>query len=85
MASFRDRELFFWSSENHCVYLTLCSILSGLKELYSVLKPYLLRRTKANVLKDLPDKSEVILYHGLTCLQKKLYKAILTKDLGKFI
>ena len=28
-------------------------------------------------------KSEVILYTGLSTLQKKLYKAILTKDLGE--
>ena len=31
---------------------------------------------------DLPEKSEVILYTGLSALQKKYYKAILTKDLG---
>ena len=35
------------------------------------------------VLLDLPMKSEVILYCGLSALQKKYYKAILTKDLGK--
>ena len=28
-------------------------------------------------------KSEVILYSGLSALQKKYYKAILMKDLGK--
>ena len=33
-------------------------------------------------MKDLPTKSEVILYHGMSALQKKYYKAILTKDLG---
>lgn len=32
------------------------------------------------MLLDLPLKSEVILYTGLSALQKKLYKAILTKD-----
>ena len=31
---------------------------------------------------DLPSKTEVVLYHGLSALQKKFYKAILTKDLG---
>ena len=35
------------------------------------------------MLRDLPQKSEVILFHGLTGLQKKLYKAILMKDLGR--
>lgn len=34
------------------------------------------------VLLDLPVKSEVILYTALSALQKKMYKAILTKDLG---
>ena len=34
------------------------------------------------VLQDLPVKSEVILYTGLSVLQKKLYKAILMKDTG---
>ena len=28
-------------------------------------------------------KSEVILYTGLSALQKKCYKAILTKDIGE--
>ena len=56
------------------------------EELHDVLRPYLLRRTKCGVLKDLPEKSDVILYHGLSKLQKKLYKAILTKDIGeKFV
>jgi hypothetical protein len=53
-------------------------------ELHDVLKPFLLRRIKAEVVKDLPVKSEVILYHGLSDVQKKYYKAILTKDLGKY-
>lgn len=35
------------------------------------------------VLLDLPVKSEVILYTGLSALQKKLYKAVLMKDTGK--
>lgn len=53
-----------------------------IEELHELLKPYLLRRKKENVLKDLPERSDVVLYHGLSALQKKLYKAILTKDLG---
>jgi len=36
------------------------------------------------VLKDLPGKSEVVLAHGISKLQAKLYKGILTKDLGRF-
>ena len=52
-------------------------------ELHELLVPFLLRRVKSQVLKDLPHRSEVILFHGLSALQKKYYKAILTKDLGK--
>ncbi|XP_076113824.1 chromodomain-helicase-DNA-binding protein 1-like isoform X3 [Mytilus galloprovincialis] len=57
---------------------------SGMKELHSLLKPYLLRRTKDEVLKDLPKKSEIVMFHGISKLQKKLYKAILTKDISAF-
>ncbi|XP_062519744.1 chromodomain-helicase-DNA-binding protein 1-like isoform X2 [Corticium candelabrum] len=54
------------------------------RHLYALLNPFLLRRCKADVLKELPEKSEVVLYCGLTDLQRKLYKAILTKDVGAF-
>ncbi|KAL8602933.1 hypothetical protein ACOMHN_057243 [Nucella lapillus] len=54
------------------------------EELHGLLKPYLMRRTKAGVLKDLPEKSDVVLYHGLSTLQKRLYKAILMKDIEAF-
>ena len=43
---------------------------------------YITRPITIQVLLDLPEKSEVILYTGLSALQKKYYKAILTKDLG---
>ncbi|XP_019639122.1 PREDICTED: chromodomain-helicase-DNA-binding protein 1-like [Branchiostoma belcheri] len=54
------------------------------QELHTLLQPFLLRRVKSEVIKDLPKKSEVVLYHGLTSLQKKYYKAILMKDLDAF-
>ncbi|XP_022089651.1 chromodomain-helicase-DNA-binding protein 1-like [Acanthaster planci] len=53
-------------------------------DLHSILLPFLLRRTKNEVVLDIPKKSEVILYHGLSALQKKLYKAVLTKDYEAF-
>ncbi|XP_072016893.1 chromodomain-helicase-DNA-binding protein 1-like [Amphiura filiformis] len=53
-------------------------------DLHSILLPFLLRRTKSEVVLDLPKKSEVLLYHGLSALQKKLYKAVLTKDIEAF-
>lgn len=64
-------------------------LLTGASELHDLLKPYLLRRTKEVVLKDLPKKSDLVMYHGISKVQKKLYKALLTKDIskaaGKFI
>ncbi|XP_064600679.1 chromodomain-helicase-DNA-binding protein 1-like [Liolophura sinensis] len=53
-------------------------------ELHGILQPFLLRRVKNEVVKDLPQKSEIVLYHNLSSLQKKYYKAILTKDLEAF-
>lgn len=57
---------------------------SDFSELHQLLQPYLLRRTKEEVLKDLPGKTELVLYHGITALQKKLYKAVLVKDVEVF-
>lgn len=46
------------------------------------MQPFLLRRVKAQVATELPKKTEVVIYHGMSALQKKYYKAILMKDLG---
>ncbi|XP_051021977.1 chromodomain-helicase-DNA-binding protein 1-like [Acomys russatus] len=53
-------------------------------ELHRLLQPFLLRRVKAQVATELPKKTEVVMYHGLSALQKKYYKAILMKDLDAF-
>uniref|UniRef100_A0AAQ5X5D9 Chromodomain-helicase-DNA-binding protein 1-like n=1 Tax=Amphiprion ocellaris TaxID=80972 RepID=A0AAQ5X5D9_AMPOC len=53
-------------------------------ELQSVLEPFLLRRVKSEVAVDLPKKTELVVYHGMSALQKKYYKAVLTKDLEAF-
>ncbi|XP_072500692.1 chromodomain-helicase-DNA-binding protein 1-like isoform X1 [Notamacropus eugenii] len=53
-------------------------------ELHQLLQPFLLRRVKADVAPELPKKTEVVLYHGMSALQKKYYKAILMKDLDAF-
>lgn len=53
-------------------------------ELHRLLRPFLLRRVKAEVASELPGKTEVVLYHGLSALQKRCYKAILMKDLDAF-
>ena len=49
-------------------------------ELHDLLKPFLLRRTKNQVLKDLPALEEVIVNCNLTKTQKDVYKACLVKD-----
>uniref|UniRef100_A0A665SU11 Chromodomain helicase DNA binding protein 1-like n=1 Tax=Echeneis naucrates TaxID=173247 RepID=A0A665SU11_ECHNA len=46
--------------------------------------PFLLRRVKSEVAIDLPKKTELVVYHGLSALQKKYYKAILMKDQEAF-
>ncbi|XP_054996141.1 chromodomain-helicase-DNA-binding protein 1-like [Sorex araneus] len=53
-------------------------------ELHRLLQPFLLRRVKAEVAAELPEKTEVVIYHGMSALQKKYYKAILMKDLDAF-
>lgn len=63
--------------------LTVSLILPPAAELQSILEPFLLRRVKSEVAVDLPKKSELLVYHGMSALQKKYYKAILMKDLGE--
>ncbi|XP_074525310.1 chromodomain-helicase-DNA-binding protein 1-like [Halichoeres trimaculatus] len=53
-------------------------------ELQSILEPFLLRRVKSEVAVDLPKKTELVVYHGMSALQKKYYKAILMRDLDAF-
>ncbi|MGH0142092.1 UNVERIFIED_CONTAM: hypothetical protein FKN15_023028 [Acipenser sinensis] len=53
-------------------------------ELHSLLQPFLLRRVKMDVAAELPRKSELVVYHGMSAVQKKYYRAVLTKDLGAF-
>lgn len=52
----------------------------SLTELHSMLQPYFLRRTKAQVLKFLPSKNEVIVPVTMSALQRELYKTILSKN-----
>ena len=49
-------------------------------KLHEVLKPFLLRRLKADVEKRLPPKQELKLYVGLSAMQRQLYTKILMKD-----
>ena len=50
------------------------------KKLHDMLGPHMLRRLKADVLKNMPTKSEFIVRVELSAMQKKYYKFILTKN-----
>lgn len=50
-------------------------------ELYDIIRPYMLRRLKEDVEKDLPSKEETIIEVELTALQKKYYRAIYEKKI----
>ncbi|XP_066991467.2 chromodomain-helicase-DNA-binding protein Mi-2 homolog isoform X1 [Anabrus simplex] len=50
------------------------------KKLHKMLGPHMLRRLKADVLKSMPSKSEVIVRVELSPMQKKYYKDILARN-----
>jgi SWI/SNF-related matrix-associated actin-dependent regulator of chromatin subfamily A member 5 len=50
-------------------------------QLHKLLRPFMLRRLKADVEKSLPPKTETILFTGMSALQKSLYKQILLRDI----
>jgi superfamily II DNA or RNA helicase len=52
---------------------------AALVNLKKMLSPFILRRLKSNVLKELPPKTETVLFAGLDGEQKKLYFANLAK------
>ena len=52
------------------------------QKLHKILRPFLLRRLKSEVEKDLPPKKETRLFVGLSQMQKEWYKKILRKDLA---
>ncbi|KAG8945049.1 hypothetical protein FRC00_010282, partial [Tulasnella sp. 408] len=53
-----------------------------LSELHNLLKPYFLRRVKADVMTDLPPKNEVIVPISMAPLQKEVYRSILEKNMA---
>ena len=52
-----------------------------LSQLHKILRPFLLRRLKADVEKDLPPKREIKLMIGLTEMQRRWYSNILGKNI----
>jgi SWI/SNF-related matrix-associated actin-dependent regulator of chromatin subfamily A member 5 len=52
-----------------------------ISQLHKLLRPFMLRRLKADVEKSLPPKSETILFTGMSSVQKALYKQVLMRDI----
>lgn len=50
------------------------------KQLHAILRPFLIRRLKAEVEHSLPPKKETVLFTKLTSMQLNLYKDLLKKD-----
>ncbi len=51
-------------------------------KLHAQLRPYLLRRMKEDVAKNIPSKEETMIEVELTMLQKQYYRAVLEKNRG---
>jgi ATP-dependent DNA helicase len=58
---------------------------SVVTSLHAILKPFLLRRLKVDVEKDLPPKKEYLLYAPLTVQQKDIYQAIVSGNIRNFL
>lgn len=52
----------------------------NVNKLHDMIRPFFLRRTKAQVLSFLPPVAQIILPVSMTIVQKKLYKSILSKN-----
>lgn len=55
-----------------------------LAKLQQLLSKYIIRRTKEMVHINIPNSSELVIYHGITDIQKNLYRAVLTKNYQYF-
>ena len=51
-------------------------------KLHAILRPFLLRRVKSDVETDLPAKKEIILYAGMTDVQRKLHSELRERTLA---
>lgn len=52
------------------------------QDMAKILRPFLLRRIKQNVLTDLPPRADILIYHSLTGLQTQIYRTLLTRNAG---
>ena len=70
------------SGDTNAGLLNKSSIVTSL---HAILKPFLLRRLKVDVEKELPPKKEYLLYAPLTQQQKDIYQAIVSGQIRKFL
>lgn len=68
-----------WFDSNDC----LRGNTSIVTRLHDILRPFMLRRIKADVEKTLLPKIELKLFVGMTLLQRETYKKVLAKELTK--
>ncbi|RHZ16106.1 hypothetical protein DYB37_008563 [Aphanomyces astaci] len=52
-------------------------------KLHEILRPFVLRRLKVDVVLDVPSKTEIVVYCPMTDLQASYYKLIATKELAQ--
>ncbi|XP_023561516.1 SWI/SNF-related matrix-associated actin-dependent regulator of chromatin subfamily A member 5 [Octodon degus] len=71
-----QRDFDSWFDTNNCL-----GDQKLVERLHMVLRPFLLRRIKADVEKSLPPKKEVKIYVGLSKMQREWYTRILMKDI----
>lgn len=71
--------------EGHRQFITQERKTNTVAALHAILKPFLLRRVKADVETDLPKKREYILYAPLTQEQKELYRKIKDNDIRAYL
>lgn len=71
--------------EGHKQFITQERKAKTVAALHAILKPFLLRRVKADVETHLPKKREYILYAPLTPEQKELYRKIKDNDIRAYL
>lgn len=69
-------------NENNISEENRVSIVSNL---HNILRPFLLRRLKVDVEKELPPKKEYIIYCNMSALQRQYYNAALSRTLSSFV
>uniref|UniRef100_A0A7S1V1Z3 Chromatin-remodeling complex ATPase chain n=1 Tax=Grammatophora oceanica TaxID=210454 RepID=A0A7S1V1Z3_9STRA len=56
-----------------------------ISQLHKILRPFMIRRLKADVAKGLPPKTETLVMVGMSKMQKQLYKKLLLRDLDSIV